>query len=316
MRLVADIGATFARFACVSEGGALARTLALRCSEFGDPLAAVAAYRAQLGAAAAFSEAVFAVASPVLGPQVRLTNHPWSLSADGLREALGVTRFAFLNDAQAMALALPRLGPDELRAVGDGMQAGEAPRAVIAVGTGLGMAGLVAHAGNWVALGGEGGHATFAPVDRREFEIARLLRDRFGHVSLERVLSGPGLVSLYQALCRLERAEPEALFPADVSARALDGSCRRCAEALRIFAAALGAAAGNLALTLGARGGVYLGGGIAARLAGYLGTSAFRARFEAKGRFADYLAAIPTRVILHPQPALLGALAYRFEGGV
>ena len=161
----------------------------------------------------------------------------------------------------------------------------------------------------WIPLDTEGGHVTFSAYDEREWAIGRILQRRFGHVSPERLLSGPGLVNLYTALAELEGWPAEALVPADVTERALAGSCRHCVEVLELFCGALGTAAGNLAITLGARGGVYIGGGIVARLGDRFDRSAFRARFEDKGRFSEYLAAIPTWVITANNPALRGAAA-------
>ncbi|MGH6962500.1 MAG: glucokinase, partial [Dongiaceae bacterium] len=159
----------------------------------------------------------------------------------------------------------------------------------------------------WAAIEGEGGHATFAPMSERESRIADLLRGRFGHVSWERVLSGPGLVNLYTAIAQLDRRAAEALTPEAIADRGLAGSCPVCREALEIFCAILGTAAGSLALTLGARGGVFIGGGIVPRLGAFFDASAFRARFESKGRLSDYVRPIPTFVITAANPGLIGA---------
>jgi glucokinase len=173
----------------------------------------------------------------------------------------------------------------------------------------LGVSGLVWSGTHWSPLQTEGGHATAAPVTDREWAIAGRLRQRFGHASLERLLSGPGLVNLYQVLRDLDERAADALEPAEVAERGLAGSCPYCVETLDIFCALLGGAAGNLALTLGARGGVYIGGGIVPRLIDFLKGSAFRARFEDKGRMRSYLTPIPIWVITAPNPAFRGVAA-------
>ena len=182
-----------------------------------------------------------------------------------------------------------------------------APLAVLGPGSGLGVSGLIpSPGGGWSPLAGEGGHVSLAPADDRESEVLARMRRRFGPVSAERALSGPGLVNLYHAVCELEGRDPAPLPPAEVTGAALAGSCPLCREALELFAAFLGAVAGDLALTLGARGGVYLAGGIAPRLGDFLEDSAFRRRFVEKGPQRGYLAPVPTFLITHPLPAFLG----------
>jgi len=182
----------------------------------------------------------------------------------------------------------------------------DAPIGLIGPGTGLGVSGLVWSGQRWLPLQTEGGHVSFAATSEREWALSRVLQRRFGHVSPERLLSGPGLVNLYTALAELDAWPAPALQPAQITARGLAATCPHCREALDLFCAALGTAAGNLALSLGARGGVYIGGGIVPRLGDFFDRSAFRARFEAKGRFSAYLAAIPTWVITAENPALRG----------
>ena len=171
------------------------------------------------------------------------------------------------------------------------------------------MSGLVWSGDRWLPLQTEGGHVTFSPTDGREWAIGQILHRRFGHVSPERLLSGPGLVNLYAALAELEGWPAEDLTPADLTERALAGTCPHSREVLELFCGALGTAASNLAITLGARGGVYIGGGIVPRLGDFFDRSTFRSRFEAKGRFSTYLAAIPTWVITAANPALRGVAA-------
>jgi glucokinase len=242
-----------------------------------------------------------------------MTNHHWSFSIEAMRISLNLSRFLVLNDFTALALSLPLLAPAELRQVGGGQAVAGAPIGLIGPGTGLGVSGLWAGLaaggrGSALPINGEGGHVTLAAADVSEEAVVALLRERFGHCSAERAVSGPGLVNLYQALCRLDAAAPEALGAAAISERAQAGSDARCVRAVALFFSFLGNVAGNLALTLGARGGIYIGGGIVPRLGGLIDHSLFRQRFEQKGRFGDYLAAVPTYV-LHTSlsPALTGA---------
>jgi glucokinase len=200
------------------------------------------------------------------------------------------------------------LGPQDLGLIG-GATAAAADQtvAVLGAGTGLGVSAAVRDGPAETIVTTEGGHIAFAPADEVEIEILRQLTPQFGRVSLERLLSGPGLVSLRWALGRIAGRDAEPLTPEAIVARATAGEDDLCVESLDRFCAIYGAAAGDMALVYGARGGVYLGGGIAANIPGWLRRSAFRSRFEAKGRFAGYVKAIPTQVILHPYAALLGA---------
>ncbi|HRD66199.1 MAG TPA: glucokinase [Candidatus Competibacter sp.] len=306
--LIADIGGTNARFALIGAGHRIFAEQTLACVNFPDLADAITAYLRTLDGLRPTRAAV-AVATPITGDQIRFTNSDWSFSTEATRQKLGLERLLILNDFTALALALPLLGPNERRPVGGGTAVAEAPIGLIGPGTGLGVSGLVWSGHHWIPLETEGGHVTFSPVNEREWVIGQILQRRFGHVSPERLLSGPGLVNLYSALAELEGWPAENLGPADITDRALTGTCRHCTETLELFCGALGTAAGNLALTLGARGGVYIGGGIAPRLGDFLDRSAFRTRFEAKGRFGDYLAAIPTWVITAANPALRGAAA-------
>lgn len=306
-RLLGDVGGTHVRFGWQAAAGAPPEAVhTLRCREHAG-LAEAARHYLDGRALGAPAAAGFGVAAPIHGDRVALVNHPWTLSIRGLQRELGVGLLRVINDFEALALALPVLEGGELHAIGGGSADPGAARAVIGPGTGLGMAGLMPCGRR--AVTGEGGHATLAPLDDRDAAIIGRLRQRYGHVSAERVLSGPGLVNLYETVCALDEVKADELQPPEVIARGLDGSDAACRTALDLFCGFLGSAAGNLALTLGARGGVYIGGGIAPRLGpGFLARSRFRERFEAKGRFGDYLAAIPTWLIDAPQPpALRGA---------
>lgn len=316
-RLIADIGGTNARFALI-EAGETRDELVLACAAYPDLFSAVEHYLDSVGAIAGPRrplEAAIAIAGPVTGDIVRMTNHVWQFSAAHTRQRLGLRRLIILNDFTALAMAVRRLPPHELVAIGGGRPALHAPIAVIGPGTGLGVSGLIPTGEHWIPLQGEGGHATLAVMNEREMAVLRQLHQRFSHVSTERVLSGPGLVNLYEALCAVEGVVPKTLTPPDVTRRAQEASCRVCLEAVNMFCALLGTMAGNLALTLGALGGVYIGGGIVPSLGRLFTSSPFRDRFEDKGRYADYLAAVPTYVIHSALPAFTGlALAFDEPG--
>ena len=308
-RLIADIGATNARFALQRPGARPQAPVVLRCAEHDGIEAAVRAALARAGAEAPPLDAAVAVAAPVVGDRVEMTNHPWRFSRERLRRALGLRRLVVINDLTAIALSLPRLARGERRRVGGGRRARRAPIAVLGPGTGLGVSGLLPVGDGWVPLAGEGGHADLALGDDEELAILERLRRRFDHVSLERALSGPGLVNLYRALAEIEGGAPaDSDLPTatEITARARAGSCRRSSAAVAAFCGLLGAAAGDLALTLGARGGVYIAGGIVPKLGPAFDADRFRRRFEAKGRLAAYLAPIPTYVVTAAEPALLG----------
>jgi glucokinase len=374
--LVADIGGTNARFGWVATaGGAVQHVASLRCADHAGPAEAAAAYLAArrapaagAGAAAAAGAAgeadapgpawqppraaAFAVATAVDGDRVALTNSGWTFSRAAVAAALGLQHLAVLNDFEALALALPRLQPEQLRAVGPlGMprlpawpgsrsRAGRpATLAVVGPGTGLGVAALVPAGDGWLPVPGEGGHATLAAADDDEAALLATARrllaadaagaaaaagsagsadtaaahrtpHRSPHLSAERLLSGIGLPLLYRAVAA-QAGRPDAP-PRDtpqIVQHALDGSDALCSATIDRFCALLGGFAGSLALTVGARGGLYIGGGIVPRLGERFAQSGFRERFEAKGRFRDYLAAIPTAVITDTDAALAGAAA-------
>ena len=247
------------------------------------------------------------IANPVVGDAVRMTNHHWSFSIEALRQALGLDRLEVLNDFTALALSLPHLPAQALLPLGGGAAVEHAPKALIGPGTGLGVSGLVWGGSHWVALQTEGGHVSLSPRTDREWALLQRLQARHGHASAERLLSGPGLEAIYQTLAALDAAPRDPLPAAAIDQAALDGD-PLADETLQLFLALLGTTAGNLALTLGARGGVYLGGGILPRLRHRLTGSALRERFEDKGRFRAYLQAVPMWLIDSPQsPALLGA---------
>ncbi len=303
--LLADMGGTHARFALLA-GGEVMHPMSLRCAEHDGPVAAARIFLAAHPEHRP-TRGIFAVAAVVDGDAVEIPNSGWRFSLATARDALGLTRLDAINDFTAVALAVPRLAPGHVLDIGGGSARTGSPIAVLGPGTGLGVSALVPGTeGGWVALETEGGHATMAAATDREAELLSRLRRRFGHVSAERVLSGQGLVNLYGAVAG---DETTLTTPDLISRHGLDGSCRHSREALDTFFAMLGTAAANLALSVGARGGLFIAGGILPRMAEAFRRSAFRARFEDHGRFGPYLAAIPTRLIVHPHPAFLGLAA-------
>jgi glucokinase len=304
--LVGDIGATNARLALVGPDGTLSKTHVLLCDEYAAVADAIAAYLAEANGARP-GQAVLAVAASPMGDEVALTNHPWTFSIEALRQSLGLRRLRVVNDFHATAAAVPHLGAGERVQVGPGAAVPDAPIGVIGPGTGLGVSALIPTPAGPIPVPGEGGHVTMAPADARESAVLELMRARYDHVSAERVLSGPGLVNLYNALCELSQVPAAPLSAAQIT-DPRTGAGDPCArEATAMFCTMLGTVAGNLALTLGARGGIYIAGGIVPKLGEMFAQSQFRARFEAKGRFKPYLAAIPTYVIVHRFAVLLGA---------
>ncbi len=304
--LIADIGGTNARFALVSPGSLHAlQPLVLSCADFPDPVAAARCYLDRIRPAEAPRRAAFAVASPVCGDRVEMTNHVWRFSIQSVRDQLDLDRLDVVNDFTAVALAVPLLGDADRVAVGGGAADPACPVAVLGPGTGLGVSALVPTGAGWHPIATEGGHVTMAAADDREAQVLGWLRTRQDHVSAERVLSGPGLVNLHTALRALSGLPPEAVTPSELTRRAAGGD-RLAGEVLDMFFAMLGTVAGNLALTLGARGGVVIAGGIIPQVLPAFLASGFRRRFEDKGRFCTYLQAVPVHVAVHAYPAFLG----------
>ncbi|MDT7834734.1 glucokinase [Aquabacterium sp. OR-4] len=309
-RLVGHVDGSEAHFALVpAEGQPLEAVARLACAAHATLDDAVQAYLATLSGPPPRAAAL-GLATAVTGDRVRMTNHGWAFSTRELRRALALDELLVINDFSALALALPLLQPSALRAVGVGAGVPGAPVALIGPCTGLGVSGLLPSLDGRlpVPLGGEGGHASLSAQDADEAAVLALLQRRFGHVSAERALSVPGLLNLAQAVAQL-RGEPCAADqPDEVLQAGLAGNDAVCLQALQLFASLLGSTAGNLALTLGARGGVYLGGPLVPRLGRWLDRSLFRERFEGKGRLRAYLRAIPTWVLSPgPLPGLMGA---------
>jgi glucokinase len=317
LRLVADVGGTHARFGLVDRSGAVAGSVELPSADYRDlGSAAVEAVERLLragGGSAAPREAALAVAGPVTGDRVELTNVDWSFSIAQTRERLGLERLEVLNDVAAVAWSLPVLPRDGWTGLDEGEEQPGEPCAVVSVGTGLGVsAALRAGREAPVVLASEGGHRDLAATTEREWRVHERLSVLFGgHVSAERAVSGTGLATLHAVLAELDGERPEAIEGAEVARRARDGEVRAL-EALSLFAGWLGAFAGDLALTVGARGGVYLSGGVLPALGAGFDRKAFRDRFLAKGRFRTWLERVPRRLITDDLAAFRG-LARRLD---
>jgi glucokinase len=308
-RLIADIGSTFARFALETAPGVFSAHASLRCDDHADFRAAVQAYLDRLPPGQRIEHAAVAIANPVEGDRVHMTNYHWEFSIERTRLQLQLDTLVVVNDFTALAMSLPRLQAQDLRQVGGGQAVPKSVIGLIGAGTGLGVSGLIPAGDSWVSLGSEGGHASVSPHDEREIAVLRHAWRQFDHVSFERLLSGAGLALMYQALAERAGQRVDSLTEREITRRALDASDALCAETLDLFCALLGTAAANLAVTLGAGGGIYIGGAIVPQLGAYFERSPFRARFEDKGRFSRYLAAIPTFVITAEQSTFTGASA-------
>ncbi|KNZ68123.1 RpiR family transcriptional regulator [Massilia sp. WF1] len=306
-RLLADIGATHARFALQTAPGAYRSVRVLRCDEF-DGIVPLLRFYLSEHEDVRLHHAALALANPVDGDYVRMTNRPWAFSTDAVRRELGLSTLLIVNDFTALAMAIPGLKPEDLMQVGPGKPAPHAVLGVLGPGTGLGVSGGIPTVDGFVTLGSEGGHVNFAPSDEREFAILQTAWREWTHVSNERLISGPGMELIYRALAARNAAQSSASAQlpvpvrdsASIIAGALDDKDPLCLEVLECFCGMLGGAAANLAVTLGAFG------GIVHRLGEWFRSSPFRTRFEAKGRFSGYIADIPTYVITTPHVAFDG----------
>ena len=302
--LLGDIGATNARFALLANGK-LGRVRTFNVADFALFDDVVAGFLEDPAGQVQATHALVAVAGPVEGTHCVLTNCSWLIDADGLRKTFGLEA-KIVNDFEATAFSLPCFTAADLYVIGGGQAMDGAPMAVLGPGTGLGVACLVPASNRSIVLASEGGHATLAGACDREDRILRHLRQRFGHVSAERALSGDGLENIYQAIAAAEGINTTPCNAAEITKNALNGGSQIAVAAIETFCALLGSFAGSVALTFGARGGVYIAGGIAPRIIGFLARSQFRRRFEAKGRFRSYLGSVPTNVIVHPAATFVG----------
>ena len=306
-RLIADIGGTNARFALETARQQFEHIEVLPCADYDTIVDAVKEYLKRVGNPSIHNAAI-AIANPIVGDWVQMTNHRWAFSIETTRQALHLDNLLLLNDFTAQALAITQTAAADLVQVGGAQPIEHAPKAVIGPGTGLGVSGLIpTPSGAYVPLAGEGGHTSFPPFDDAEIMVWQYAKRKHGHVSAERFLSGSGLMLIHEALAEREGVKRQKLTAAEISEKALSGTSPLCRLTLDMFCAMLGTVASNLALTLGARGGVYLCGGIIPRFIDYFQSSPFRQRFESKGRFDAYLAAIPVYIVQSQYPGIVGA---------
>lgn len=305
--LLGDIGATNARFALFRDGalGPVEWMATAQYAQFPD---AVEAFLAKRGRPALIA-AILAVAGPVEANRARMTNRGWVIDGGELCANFRLRRARILNDFEATAWSLPNLTAEDLHRIGAGAAVADSPLAVLGPGSGLGVACYVPMREGAVVLASEGGHASLPGGSEREDRVIQRLRERFGHASYERAVSGPGLENIYEALAAIEGLRVPRRDAPEITRAGLDGSCATSRAALEMFCAFLGSAAGNVALTYGARGGVFIAGGIAPRILEFIEGSQFRERFEAKGRMRAYVQEIPTSVIVHSDATFVGLQA-------
>jgi glucokinase len=307
--LVGDIGGTNARFATVDVSRPLPWRLENR-QEFAGAIptfeAALKRYVDVAGLAQVPRAATIAVAGPVTDGKARLTNRDWVISEDALRQ-FGCSAALLINDFIALAFAVETLGPADLRLLGPDLAGiADEPITVLGAGTGFGVSCLARYRKRTVPVATEGGHMGFAPGDSQEVAVLQQMMQRFGRVSVERLLSGPGLENIHQALEQISGSPPAKLTAAQITQQAIAGD-PACVAALSMFCAVYGSVAGDFALSHGSRGGVYIAGGIALKIDAFLAKSAFRSRFESKGRLSGFVQAVPTKIITSGDAALLGS---------
>jgi len=308
-KLVGDIGGTNARFALVDDLNQPHHAKTYAAEHYESLAEAMRCYLDDVSIEPPRAAAI-AVATRVQNDKVAFTNNErWSFSTNALANELKIPNLRVVNDFTALALAVPHISSDNLDQVGRGAARPNEPLGVVGPGTGFGVSGMIPidDDGNWRALNSEGGHCSASALTARELAVLSVFTKRWGHVSFERFLSGPGLVNIVGALRELDGLPSSEIEPEMVTRDGLSGADTHCTEALQMFCAMLGSFAGDIALLLGASGGVYVGGGIVPQLGHFFAQSQFRSRFEAKGRVSDELVTIPTFVIRDPYPGLLGA---------
>ncbi|MCY0965032.1 glucokinase [Parathalassolituus penaei] len=310
--LVGDIGGTNARFAWIDSSAAnagLQQVITLATADHSNIDEAIREYCSRAGIAIP-TRACLALACPVDGEDIRMTNNHWFFNRQQLSQALGLQQLKLVNDFTAQALGMLCVDAADLLPVGAGTALPQAARLVIGPGTGLGVGSLAYTPNGWLPLPGEGGHVSLAPHNEQEDAILVGFRRLYGRVSVERVLSGQGLLDLYGIMAELRGVAAELDSPAAVSSAALENPDSLAGDVLRQFFRMLGSVAGDNSLTIGCRGGVYLCGGILPRVRElFLSSPDFRQGFENKGRFREYLAAVPVWLCVAENPGLLGAAA-------
>lgn len=309
LSVVVDLGGTNIRLAvCELDTGKLSQLKEYICADFATIEQALEAYFATLQKQV--KHLCIGIACPVESDQVTMTNLSWAFSQRTLKQHLNLTSLYIINDYTAISLAVPFLSAQDKVQIGTGVAQENGITAVFGPGTGLGVSHIIKPLDKWISLDGEAGHVSFTPSTREQADILFLLQAQFDYVSAERILSGQGLVNLYQSLCCLSQQQAQFEQPKDVTQAGLNKSCPIAVKSLDIFCQVMGSFAGNLAISLNCTGGVYIAGGIVPRFIEFFETSEFRHFFEEKGILKDYLVKIPTFVITNRNPGLLGATVY------
>jgi len=311
--IVADIGGTNARFGLVKalqdNQAQIGDVQVLNGSEYPSLQDAMRAYIEILGIPTP-KVACVAIAGPIEGDNARMTNLNWSFQRSEVKREFSFARFDVINDFASLSVATSKLAEEDLIPVKDGVRDKKGNKAILGPGTGLGVAGLAYSDRAWLPIASEGGHVNIAPANELECEVLQAAMRVHGHVSAEVFISGPGFVRLYNSLAVVRDQPAQELGPEDITSAALNGSDPLCVETLNLFCSFIGTLSGNLALTYGAKGGVYLAGGILPRFVDFLRTSDFSTRFSSKGVMSHYVKDIPVSIIAHEQPGLLGSAAW------
>jgi glucokinase len=307
--LVADIGGTNIRLGIADLTDlSIVDVITYQCEDFANVDLAIEKYLEQ--SKHKVSHACIDVATAVTGDEVSLTNNHWRFSQQALKEKFNWTFLSVINDFTAIAMSVPSISDDKKIQIGGGQAIDKKPIAIYGAGTGLGVAHLVHTGEKWLPIDGEGGHVDFAPIEQDEIAVLQQLQKKYARVSAEQILSGLGLVQIYQSLCAAEGVTAEDYKPAEITEKALADEDQYAVRSLQLFCRVLGSFGGNLALTVKAFGGVYIAGGIVPRFIEYVKDSEFRARFDAKGRFSKLIETIPVYVVTEEQPGLIGCAAY------
>lgn len=307
--LVADIGGTNIRLGVADLNDlSISDILTYQCEDFTNVDGAIEKYFAETGQSV--THACIDVATAVTGDQISLTNNHWCFSQQALQEKFGWQHLSVINDFTAIAMSVPSISDAKKVQIGGGQAQPNKPIAIYGAGTGLGVAHLVHTGEKWLPIDGEGGHVDFAPIDQDEINVLQQLQKKYTRVSAEQILSGLGLVQIYQSLCAAENIEAKDYKPADITEQALANNDQLAVRSLQLFCRVLGSFGGNLALNVKALGGVYIAGGIVPRFIQYIKQSEFRTRFDGKGRFSQLVETIPVYIVTEEQPGLIGCAAY------
>lgn len=309
--LIGDIGGTNARFALADEKQpGFSREATFQCAEFASADVAIKQYLEEVGAKAP-DVICLAAAGPIVEQRVRFTNNPWSISSGDLGKHFSISKVRLLNDFEAIAYSFPFLTEKDCLPFGlpepQPLDAEHYTVGILGPGTGLGAVGLRKHGDLLIPIVGEASHGGFAPESQVQIDMLSALRERYDRVSVERFVSGPGIENIYWAICRLHGEQRPPSGAAEIFERAANNSDPRAAESVQVFFEILGQVAGDYALALGAKDGIYIAGGIVRRYPELLVNSRFRSGFESKGRYRSLMEQVPTQLILHEQPGLLGA---------